>query len=279
MGSLEICWLGQSGFRLRDPDSGTVMFIDPFLSPHEDRTWQAPISPEEMGRQADVILCTHQHLDHFDQPALKSAAGVDNASFMLVVPRPIVEMAIDLGIPRERVIGAQPRDSIELSGATVHAVPARHGVDVSDAYTFGEQLSDGLVRYLGYVVELGGVRAYHAGDTVPYEAQVDIVGALRPHLAMLPINGRDFFRETERNLVGNMDFREAARLALDLEVHAMLPMHWELFPHNRGFPGDLVAYVSEFHPQLTVLTFGRGGRLTFTADDQPSPAKYSRSTP
>ena len=154
--------------RLRDPDSGTVVLVDPFLSPHAGRTWQAPISPPEMGRQADVVLCTHQHLDHFDQPALKSAAAVDNASFTLIVPRPIVGLAVDLGIPHERVIGAQPRDSFELGGATVHAVPARHGVDVSDTYTFGEQLSGGLVRYLGYVVELGGVRAYHAGDTVPY---------------------------------------------------------------------------------------------------------------
>lgn len=267
MPSLEIWWLGQSGFRLRDPDSGTVVFVDPFLSPHQGRIWQAPISPAEMGRQADVILCTHQHLDHFDQPALKSAAAVENASFTLVVPRPIVDLAVDLGIPHERVIGAQPRDSLELSGATVHAVPARHGVDVSDAYTFGEQLSNGLVRYLGYVVELGGVRAYHAGDTVPYASQADIVSAFRPHLALLPINGRDFYRETERNFVGNMDVREAARLASDLEVEAMLPMHWELLPRNRGFPGDLVAYVTEFHPQLTVLTLGRGGRLRFLTGD------------
>jgi L-ascorbate metabolism protein UlaG (beta-lactamase superfamily) len=83
---------------------------------------------------------------------------------------------------------------------------------------------------------------------------------------LLPINGRDFFRETEGNLVGNMDFREAARLAADLEVRALVPMHWELFPHNRGFPGDLAAYVAEFMPQLTVLTFGRGGRFTYLAD-------------
>ena len=33
------------------------------------------ISPEEMGRQADLILCSHEHLDHFDQPALKTAAA------------------------------------------------------------------------------------------------------------------------------------------------------------------------------------------------------------
>ncbi len=42
-------------------------------------------------------------------------------------------------------------------------------------------------------------------------------------------------------------------------------MHWELFPYNRGFPGELAAYVADFLPQLTVLTFGRGARLVYAA--------------
>ena len=266
MSGMELWWLGQSGFRLRDPAGGPVVFVDPFLSPHDGRTWQPPIGPEELGLQADLILCTHQHLDHFDQPALRAAAAVPGAWFTLIVPQPIVGMALDLGIPPGRVIGAQPKESLEAAGVPIHPVPARHGVNMSDAYTFGEQLSGGLVRYLGYIIELGGVRAYHAGDGIPYQGQPEVVGAFRPQLALLPINGRDFYRETERNLVGNMDFREAARLAVDLDAQALIPMHWELFPHNRGFPGDLAAYVAQVYPQLTVLTFGRGGRLVYSAE-------------
>ena len=73
---------------------------------------------------------------------------------------------------------------------------------------------------LGYVVEIAGVRVYRAGDCIPYRRARPRVRALGPHLALLPINGRDFFRETERNLVGNMDAREAARLAHDIGAHA-----------------------------------------------------------
>src|ERR687883_13339 len=109
MSGMELWWLGQAGFRLRDPAGGPVVFVDPFLSPHDGRTWQPPIGPEEMGLQADLILCTHQHLDHFDQPALRAAAAVPGAWFTLIVPQPIVGMALDLGIPPERVIGAQPK--------------------------------------------------------------------------------------------------------------------------------------------------------------------------
>jgi L-ascorbate metabolism protein UlaG (beta-lactamase superfamily) len=77
----------------------------------------------------------------------------------------------------------------------------------------------------------------------------------------LPINGRDFFREHEHNIVGNMDFREAARLASDLGVEVLVPMHWELFETNRGYPGDLVRFAAEHFPELTVLVMGRGQRL------------------
>ena len=93
-------------------------------------------------------------------------------------------------------------------------------------------------------------------DTLPIAAQ----------WPKYPYRGLDFYRETERNVVGNMDHREAARLALDLGVTALVPMHWEMFFHNRGFPHELAAYVADFMPQLTVLTLGRNRRFTFTAD-------------
>jgi L-ascorbate 6-phosphate lactonase len=260
--AVELWWLGQSGFRARDPDGATTVFLDPFLLARDDRSWQAPVSPADLAA-ADVILSSHEHSDHFDRPALEAAAAVVGSRFTLVLPRPLVPDALALGLPAERVVGTQPGEAINLHGVSIHPVPARHGVNVSDSYNFGEQLSNGLVRYLGYVVELGGVRIYHAGDCIPYDSQVATLKALKPHLALLPINGRDFFRESERNLVGNMDGREAARLANDVGAEMLLPMHWELFAHNRGFPGDLVTYVSTTFPTLSVLVLGRGARFTY----------------
>ena len=88
--------------------------------------------------------------------------------------------------------------------------------------------------------------------------QAERLKALRPDVALLPINGRDFFRESEHNVVGNMDYREAARLAADMGAQVLVPMHWELFAGNRGYPGDLLAYVTEHFPRLSVLVLGRG---------------------
>jgi L-ascorbate metabolism protein UlaG (beta-lactamase superfamily) len=265
MTGLELWWLGQSGFRLRDPSGGPVVFVDPFLTPRVDRTWQAPVGPEALA-EADLVLASHEHTDHLDRPSLTQAARAAGSRFRLVVPSPLVdEVVAELGLPRERVIGAQPDATIDLvPGVRVYPVPARHGVNVADAYTFGAELSGGQVRYLGFVIELAGVRAYHAGDCIPYADQVARLRRLEPALALLPINGRDFYRETERNVVGNMDPREAARLASDIGAQVLVPMHWELFPHNRGFPRDLVGYAETQFPELSVLVMGRGARLILT---------------
>ncbi|HYY89727.1 MAG TPA: MBL fold metallo-hydrolase [Chloroflexota bacterium] len=265
MSGLELWWLGQSGFRLRDPSDGPVVFIDPFLSPRQDRAWQAPVGPEALA-QADLVLSSHEHIDHLDRPSLKEAASQPGSRFTLVVPRPLLEMVTaELGLPNDRVVGAQPDQPLDLvPGVRVHPVPARHGINVADAYTLGTELSDGLVRYLGFVVEVAGVRVYHAGDCIPYDDQVVRLRALRPHVALLPINGRDFFRESDRNLVGNMDAREAAKLASDIGAQVLVPMHWELFAHNRGFPRELVGYTETDYPELTVLVMGRGARLVLT---------------
>ncbi|MGI9148807.1 MAG: MBL fold metallo-hydrolase [Chloroflexota bacterium] len=268
MSGLELWWLGQAGFRLRELAGGNTVFCDPFVTVRENRSWQAPIDASALA-QADLVLVSHEHGDHLDRPALAAAAARTGSRFTLVVPRPLVSLLDDLGLPPERVIGAQPGQTIERNGIRVRPVPARHGVNVSDAYSFGEELSPGgLVRYLGYVVEIGGVRVYHAGDCSPYPGQIEQVRALRPNVALLPINGRDFYRETENNIVGNMDFREAARLANDIGVDILVPMHWELFDQNRGYPGDLVTFVTNTFPHLSVLVLGQGARFTIqpTAD-------------
>src|SRR5262249_22716972 len=134
--------------------------------------------------------------------------------------------------PRSAWSARNRGETLEIGGVRIDVVAACHGVSVEDAYTFGEELSDGWVRFLGYVVEVGGMRVYHAGDCIPYAGQVERLHALRPDVACLPINGRDFFRESEFDIVGNMDFREAARLAHDMGVSVLAPMHWEMFTQN-----------------------------------------------
>ena len=169
-----------------------------------------------------------------------------------MVPTPIVDMVTEVGIPPDRVVGLQPGAAWESPGLGVRAVPARHGVTMDDAYGFGESLSDGLVRFLGYVLEVDGVRIYHAGDTIHFEGMESTVRALQPDVALLPVNGRDAEREA-RGIIGNLSEREAAWLAPEIGARVLVPMHHDLFAVNRGWPAHVVEWVEREGRDVTVV--------------------------
>jgi L-ascorbate 6-phosphate lactonase len=247
-GQAALWWLGQSGFALRA--GGTTLLLDPFLARHPDRLSPPAFAPEQ-ATGVGAILCSHEHIDHFDAESLPSlAAALPEAK--VVVPTPLVARVTALGILPDRVIGAQPDEPFELDGVTIHPLPARHGVDVADAYTFGKELSDGLYRYLGFVVESGGLRIYHAGDTLPDEELQDRLARLAPDVALLPINGRDHYRESW-NYVGNMDHREAVKFAAAVGAGLLVPMHYDMFPTNLGYPAHAVDFAGRHHQDLAIL--------------------------
>ena len=123
---------------------------------------------------------------------------------------------------------------------------------MDDAYGFGDTLSDGLIRFVGFVVDLGGVRIYHAGDTIHFDGMEATLEPLGIDVALLPINGRDAEREG-RGIVGNLDHREAAWLGSPIGAGVLIPMHYDLFARNLGFPGALVETVGREFPEVPVV--------------------------
>jgi L-ascorbate metabolism protein UlaG (beta-lactamase superfamily) len=247
-GAAALSWFGQASFAARGGEV-TVLF-DPFLSPYDGRLHDSPLAPEE-AVGIDVVFCSHEHVDHLDVPSIGAIASASpGATF--VVPTPIVDMVTEAGVPADRVVGMQPGDPIDVGGLTVRAVPACHGVTMDDAYGFGETLSDGLIRFVGFVVDLGGVRIYHAGDTIHFDGMEGTLAPLGIDVALLPINGRDAEREA-RGIVGNLDPRDAAWLASGMGAGVLVPMHHDMFARNLGFPGALVETVGREFPEVPVL--------------------------
>jgi L-ascorbate 6-phosphate lactonase len=235
-GSVGLAWLGQAGFVLRLDE--TIALLDPFLSPHSARLYETSLPPAAADG-VDVVLCTHEHIDHFDA---ESAPGIAAASpgAVFVVPTPIVDMVTEAGIAADRVVGMQPQDDpLEIGGLTIGAVPAMHGVTMEDAYGFGEGISAGMIRFLGFVIEAGGVRLYHAGDTIRFEGMDALLREQRIDVGMLPVNGRDAAREA-RGIVGNLSEAEAATLAEDAGLGYVIPMHYDMIEGNLGDPAILV---------------------------------------
>jgi L-ascorbate metabolism protein UlaG (beta-lactamase superfamily) len=239
-----LTWLGQAGFLLEA--AGRRVLIDPFFSEHEGRAY-APPSIDAYGTGIDWLFITHEHLDHLDRPALPAIVE-RSPNVRVVVPAPIVDQVLDVA---PDVVAVQRAERIELPGlGAFAAVPAVHALEPADGYSDDP-------RFVGYVLELDGVAIYHAGDTIVTQGLLDALGGVRVDVALLPINGRDFFRERE-NLAGNTDAREAVALARHVGARVLVPLHWDAFTANSARPAAAVDAAVAAGAPLHVLVPCRG---------------------
>lgn len=252
--------LSQAGFVLRA--GATTLVIDAFLSPRADRLVPPTLTPQDIAG-ASAILATHEHRDHLDPDALPALAAASPTA-SVIVPAPIADLAA-ARVDRRRVVPAAVGDEIAVGAARIFPIPALHGVKVADAYSFGTELSGGLHRYLGYVIELAGVRLYHAGDTIRYDGQAETLRDLGVQVALLPINGRSPQREA-RGFVGNLDHAEAADLAADAGIAAIVPMHHDTIAGNTGSVVHLRTYTAARHPALRVLEIAPFAEMRWPPD-------------
>jgi L-ascorbate metabolism protein UlaG (beta-lactamase superfamily) len=242
--ALGLWWIGQSSFILRG--GGVTTYIDPYLNPSPRRLVPPPLRPEQVGN-ADLVLCTHDHRDHIDATALPGIARASPQA-KLLVPGVAREKVIGLGIPAPQVVVPPVDEPVAFGAMTVTAIPAAH--EALD-YT-----PDSGYPYLGYVVRLNGVTLYHAGDCTMYEGLTERLKLHRPDIVLLPINGRDWKR-TRQNIIGNMTYREAADLAVEVGADLMIPMHYGMFAHNTEHPGYLVDYLLDQHPTQKIKVMAR----------------------
>jgi L-ascorbate metabolism protein UlaG (beta-lactamase superfamily) len=236
MDSVSVTWYGQSGFRLAAGENRVL--IDPFLTDRPDRYYPPPASAADFTNVTQV-LCTHEHVDHLDLPFLREFCAV-NAAATIVVPAPVVEVAAAAGVGRDRLTGAAPGEDLSAAGVTVHPLPALHGMGGDQPVVYEFAPGGGPVRFLGYVVEIGGIRFYHAGDGLVYPELPTALAALAPDVLMLPINGRDHMREAA-GIVGNMNETEAAWLCAQLGAAYVIPMHYDAIKGNTGDPGHFTS--------------------------------------
>ena len=199
-----------------------------------------PVRPGELDMVGSVLI-THHHSDHGDpgtlQPLLQASAAAS-----VLASYSARDHLVANGIDARRVTVPPLDQPLELAeDLKVTAIPAAH-------YTF-EPDDDGNPAFLGFIVELNGVRLYHSGDTVVYDGQLERLQAQPIDVMCLPINGRDWFRE-QQGVVGNMDYREAAELAVRAGSPVLLTAHNDMFAGNRVNPAYLFDYVETHHPEL-----------------------------
>ena len=257
-------WLGQAGFVLRGA-SATVV-IDPFLTDYGSfgRLYDPPLEPEEL-EAVDLLLATHDHADHIDPlgfPRILAASPGATA----VVPEAVRERAVELVGSADRVRGASVGGVIVEHGVTITPFPAVHGAMPEDGYGF-HRTESGEYPFLGYMIELDGVRIAHTGDTLVYDGLAERLRALGLDLLIVPINGTSWFRE-QRGIVGNMNVLEAAELAEASAARLVVPVHWDLFADNTEDPEHFMRRLATHHPGVNAAVPSLGARIDLVpADD------------
>jgi L-ascorbate metabolism protein UlaG (beta-lactamase superfamily) len=149
---------------------------------------------------------------------------LQNNSPLFVAPRARRDVALERNIPADRLQAVTAGDRVELGdGISVTAVPAAHEDLEFDA--------NGDSVFLGYILEIAGLRIYHSGDCVPFDGQAELLRQHRVDLALLPINGRDG-RRLQNGVPGNMTVHEAAALCRQAAIPAVVGHHFGLFDFN-----------------------------------------------
>lgn len=255
--SVSLTWYGQAGFRLAAGDSRVL--IDPFLTDRDDRNYRPPARAADFA-DVTLVLCTHEHVDHLDLPFLREFCALNPAA-RIIVPLPVVEVAAAGGIDRGRLAGAVPGEELHDRDVTVHPVRALHGIGGDEPVVYEFAPGGGPVRFLGYVLEIGGIRFYHSGDCLVYPELPGTLSALDPDVLMIPINGRDHMREA-RGIVGNMNETEAAWLCAQVGPSYVIPMHYECIAGNTGSSGYFTTLIRDSETPATVLAPARATPFT-----------------
>lgn len=252
-------YLGQEGFLIKNND--TYILIDPYLSDYVDRNcsqlvkWErlypTPICPSELDF-IDLVICTHEHYDHADPDTLSALAKASpNAKF--IVPKPISSIIESYGIQKERLISAVADKEIIYKGSKITPIPAAHEL----LHTDGE----GNYTELGYIVENGAGRFFHAGDMCPYRGLEERL--INIDVALLPINGRDDYRNS-LDIIGNLTAEEAITLANNVGAKMIVPMHYDLYEINRFSETAFIEILERLSPTLSHHAFVLGEKYVFT---------------
>lgn len=230
-GMLALWSLGQSGFVVKS--SRTLAVIDPYLSDAITSTggpescFPPPLQPG-MLRGVDLVLCTHEHADHTDPATLKPLLAASPAA-QLVVSAQSLKLLADAGI--------------DTAGARVPRLGQRYTIDDGDyraipAAHYSLEIDEEQSRWMGFVLNCGGITLLHTGDTILVPEIYEALSGATIDLALVPINGRDYFRE-QQDLIGNVLPREATQFAHDIGAQVLIGMHNDLLPTNRLNPAEL----------------------------------------
>ena len=176
--SSNINWLGHDSMRI-DAENGAEIYFDPYQ-----------IGPQP---EADLIFITH---DHFDHCSVEDVAKIQGEKTVIITEKDSAEkLSGDV-----RVVS--PGDTLAINGINIEVV---------SSYNIDKDFHPKNNNWLGFIVEIDGVRIYHAGDSdfIPEMKEINT------DIALLPVSGTYV-----------MTAEEAIDAALAINPKLAIPMHY-----------------------------------------------------
>ena len=218
---MRIIWLGQAGFYIEV--DGVKVLIDPYLSEsckklNQENYRRMPIDEGFFDITPDVIVLTHEHLDHTDPDTLEHYLGKEGKITVLASPG-AWEKIRGFGNGHNYVRFSRHTEWT-VGGVRFTAVKAEHS----------------SYEPIGVIIEADGKKYYHTGDTL-YNSEIfaDIPDGIFAMMAV--INGKG----------NNMNETDALRMAEKVAPKYFVPMHWGL--HDDMHP-DAGIYSSTIVPKI-----------------------------
>lgn len=180
---VKLSWLGHAAFRILW--NGKVIYIDPFKIKTDEK--------------ADFIFVTHEHFDHCSIDDIKK---IVKKTTIFVIPFDCMSKIRRFDC---QMVVVHPDENKELGGFSFHTVPA---------YNVDKPFHEKLNEWVGYVISLGDIKIYHAGDT-DFVADMVKLADLGIDVALLPVGGNY-----------TMDYKEAAKAAEVIRPEVAIPMHY-----------------------------------------------------
>lgn len=191
--AFDLKYLGHSAFEIKTPKQSIL--IDPFL--------QASKSYDYRDENITDIFLTHGHADH-----LGSAIDIANNKRANITA--IFELANYCIQKGSRAKGVNFGGWIEYDWGRAIFVPAFHSSSTIDGVYTGEPA--------GVILDINGVKLYHAGDTCLFGDMKTIQELYKPDVVMLPVGG-----------TFTMDIEHAGIAAQWLRAKVTIPIHYNTF--------------------------------------------------